>query len=427
VYTTAIILILVCGVTASFFMLKHFLTASLKESLFLVLDEEISESIPTLAAWKAGRKATHIPDYAGNSTGQAEPIPDEQVFTLAQFWFAADGTLLMAEDHLENREAHLAAFQHWPYPNREIQTVYVPADASKSWYFVGTADDVYRDGELLGKVVVGVNLTPFSRFADRYYAVCFVTIAVFSVLAFFSGNYFAAKTILPVEDAMEKQRLFVADASHELRTPLSILLSSVDMLNGKNDIQVLAQSMKEEILNMRDLTNSLLTLARSDGEDIKRAAFDLSEVSRSAVSTMRALANGKNIKIVPSVEDGIQAYGDGMKIGQLIGILADNAIKYSPENSVVRLDVRARHGIAEIAVTDQGKGIPEEHLEHIFDRFYRADKARSRQTGGYGLGLSIARNIAASHGGEIKVKSTEGKGSAFTVLLPLKNTRRARA
>jgi signal transduction histidine kinase len=196
------------------------------------------------------------------------------------------------------------------------------------------------------------------------------------------------------------------------------------MLNGKNDIQILTQSMKEEILNMRDLTNSLLDLARSDGEDVKRAAFDLSDVSRAAVSAMRAVAEKNNIEIALSVENGILAYGDEMKIRQLIGILTDNAIKYSPENSVVRLDVTANHGIAKIVVTDQGKGIPEEHLEHIFDRFFRVDKARSRQTGGYGLGLSIARNIAASHGGEIQVKSAECKGSTFTVLLPLKNARR---
>jgi signal transduction histidine kinase len=248
-------------------------------------------------------------------------------------------------------------------------------------------------------------------------------IVVVSLLAFFAGNYFAAKAILPVEDAMEKQRLFVADASHELRTPLSILLSSVDMLNGKNDIQILTQSMKEEILNMRDLTNSLLDLARSDGEDAKRAAFDLSDVSRAAVSAMRAVADKNNIEIVLSVENGIRAYGDEMKIRQLIGILTDNAIKYSPENSAVRLDVTANRGIAKIVVADQGKGIPEEHLEHIFDRFYRVDKARSRETGGYGLGLSIARNIAALHEGEIRVESAEGKGSTFTVLLPLKNRR----
>jgi signal transduction histidine kinase len=406
---------------ASFFVLKYFFTASLKETLFLVLDAEISESIPTLAAWKAGQKTPHIPDYSGNSTEPAESIPGEQVFTMAQFWFAADGTLLMAESHFENREALFTSFQHWPYPNREIHSVSVPANVSKSWYFVATGDDVYRNGELLGKVVVGVNMTPFLRFNYLYYAVCLVTIVVVSILAFFAGNYFAAKAILPVEDAMKKQRHFVADASHELRTPLSILLSSVDMLNGKNDIHVLAQSMKEEILNMRSLTNSLLALARSDGEDVKRAAFDLSDVSRSAAGAMQTVANEKNIEIVLSVEDGILAYGDEGKIGQLIGVLADNAVKYSPENSIVRLDVTASHGIAKIVVTDHGQGIPKEHLEHIFDRFYRVDKARSRQTGGYGLGLSIARNIASSHGGEIQVKSDEGEGSAFTVLLPLKS------
>jgi signal transduction histidine kinase len=421
-YTAAIILILMFSVTASFWVLKYFLSNSLRESLFLILDAEISESIPAFAAWKSGQKSPPSLDYSGNSTVTNEAAPDEQSFTVTQFWIAADGTLLMAENHLGNREALLSGFQNLPYRSREIQTLSVSStDASKTWHFIVTADEVYRDGELLGKVVVGVNLMPFFRLKDLYYAVCFVTIAAVSVLAFFVGNYFAAKAILPVENAMEKQRHFVADASHELRTPLSILLSSVDLLNGENENQALIQGMKEEILNMRGLTKSLLALARSDENDVKRSAFDLSDVSRSVVNRMQTTANEKNIKIVLSVEDGVQAYGDEMKIGQLAGILIDNAIKYSPWNSIVRLDVTSNHGIVKIAVTDQGKGIPEEHLEHIFDRFYRVDKARLRQTGGYGLGLSIARNIAALHEGEIQVQSAEGQGSVFTVLLPMES------
>jgi signal transduction histidine kinase len=425
-YTAAIILILTCSLTASFLALKHFFTDSLRESLFLILDAEISESIPAFAAWKAGQKT---PRPLGGSGDFAKPLEigaklNDQVFTVAQFWFAADGTVLMAENHLESEGTLLPSFQHWPYPNREIRAVSVSSvGAVKAWHFIGTADEVYLDGELLGKVVVGVNLTPFLKFTDLYYVVCFVTIIAVSVLALFVGNYFAAKAILPVENAMEKQRRFVADASHELRTPLSILLSSVDMLDVKNENRDIVKSMKEEILNMRNLTNSLLILVRSDAEDAARAVFDLSEALRPVVNAMRVVGDGKNIKIVPSVEEGVSLYGDEAKIGQLVRILVDNAIKYSSENSVVRLDVTAGHGTAKIVVADNGKGIPEEHLEHIFDRFYRVDKARARQTGGYGLGLSIARNITVSHGGEIKVESAEGKGSMFTVLLPLKNTR----
>jgi signal transduction histidine kinase len=408
--------------TASFWSLKHFLTTSLKESFFLILDAEINESIPAFLAWKARQKTRPSTDYSGKFTEPAEKELNEEAITVAQFWFAADGTLLMAESHFEITEALLADFRHWPYPNREIRSVSAPSsDGSKTWHFIATADEVYQDGELLGKVVVGVNLTPFLKLAGLYYAVCFGTILIVSVLAFFVGNYFAQKAILPIENAMQKQRDFVADASHELRTPLSILLSSVDMLNGKNENPILVQSMKEEILNMRNLTNSLLTLVRSDGEDIERLVFDLSGASRSASDAMRTLADEKNIKIVSSVEDGVLAYGDEAKIGQLLEILLDNAVKYSPENSVVRLDLAVKRGFAQIAVTDHGRGIPQEHLEHIFERFYRVDKARSRQTGGYGLGLSIARNIVELHKGKIQVKSAEGKGSVFTVLLPLRS------
>ena len=425
-YTVAIILILACSLTVSFWALKHFLTTSLEESFFLVLDAEIGEATPTLAAWKAGQGTPPYLDYSGNSTEPPEALLHEQGFTIAQFWFSADGTLLMAETHLESRDALVDSFRNWPHPNREIRAVSItPADGSKTWHFIAAADDVYQEGELMGKVVVGVNLTPFMKLTDLYYAVCLATIVAVSALSFFVGNYLAAKAILPVEKTMEKQRHFVADASHELRTPLSILLSSVDMLSDTDENRDLVSGMKDEILHMRSLTDSLLTLARSDEEEAKRVIFDLSDMSRSVVSSMQVVADAKDIQIVPSVTEGIQVFGDELKIEQLFGVLLDNAVKYSPEHSVVHLEVSAAHGEAKIVVTDRGTGIPQEYIEHIFDRFYRVDRARSRQTGGYGLGLSIAQNIVDLHKGKIQVRSAEGKGTAFSIVLPLNNRSRA--
>ena len=421
-YTAAIIVILMCSVAASFLTMRHFLSASLKESLLMVLDAEIDEATPAYVAWRGGEKTPSGPDDSDPSGETPHTELSEQAFTLAQFWFAADGTLLMGEVHLspESRETLIESFQGWPYPNRELRTVVVPsADGSRTWHFIAAADEVRRDGESLGKVLVGINLTPILGLTGHYYAICAVTILIVSILAYFIGNSLAARAILPVEEAMERQQHFVADASHELRTPLSILLSSVDMLNGSGDRRALVQGMKEEILGMRNLTNSLLTLARFDGENGGHADFDLSEALRSAVGSMQRVADRKDIRIVPSVADGVRMYGDGAKTGQLIGILLDNAVKYSPENSVVRLDMAVNQDVAEIAVVDRGMGISREHLEHIFDRFYRVDEAR--RAGGYGLGLSIAQNIAALHGAEIRVESREGEGSTFTVLLPLKN------
>ncbi|MDR2176070.1 MAG: HAMP domain-containing histidine kinase [Synergistaceae bacterium] len=416
--TVAISIILVFSVIASIFVLRYFITVSLKSTLFPILDDEINKSIPTFKAWKTGQKMS--PSL--NSRDDLTPVPpniNERAFSIAEFWFAADGTVLMARSYLESREVLIANFRHWPHLNREIYVIQVsPDDVSKTWHYIVMADAVYQDGELLGKVVVGANLTPLLRLTNHYYAIASVASLVVSVLIFFVCNYFVSKAILPIESAMAKQRHFVADASHELRTPLSILLSSVDMLNDKNENQALIQSMKEEILNMRSLTNSLLTLARFDGEDFNPAFFDLSDTLRAAVNAMQVVADAKAIKIVLSVKEGIQTYGDRMKIGQLVSILIDNAIKYSLENSTVRIEVTTSRAIVKIIVTDHGKGIPQEHLEHIFDRFYRVDKARSRQIGSYGLGLSIARSIVTLHKGEIQAESVEGKSSVFTVSLP---------
>jgi two-component system, OmpR family, sensor histidine kinase ArlS len=219
----------------------------------------------------------------------------------------------------------------------------------------------------------------------------------------------------------EKQQQFVSDASHELKTPLTVIESNASMLKrwGMKDQALLEESVDaiySEAVRMQELTKQMLMLANHDGEwnlDIKKVDFVL--LSKETSKLMKN-AYGQHIS-VSSPFDRVIGNADRQKMKQLLFILLDNAFKYS--TSPIELNVGYEKNHVFFTVEDYGIGIPEEDMAHIFDRFYRVDKARNRGTGGTGLGLSIAKEIVDSHGGSINVVSKEGEGTKFTVTLPI--------
>ena len=225
------------------------------------------------------------------------------------------------------------------------------------------------------------------------------------------------------EEALERQRRFTAEASHELRTPLTSIGGHARMLDEwalEKDQQRAKQSVgaiRREAKRMGDLVESLLALTRGDeGAPPEVGRYDLAAVAEEAVQTARVAGNGKvSVEYAPP-KRGVVATFDRDGVLQLAVILLDNAVKYTPEGGKVTVRVREGDGQAELEVSDTGIGIPEAQLPLIFERFYRADP--SRTTGGAGLGLSIARQIAEAHGGTIEVSSKPGEGSTFTLLLP---------
>jgi signal transduction histidine kinase len=152
---------------------------------------------------------------------------------------------------------------------------------------------------------------------------------------------------------------------------------------------------------------------------VERAHFDLAELTSSTTEQMRLLAEDKNIALRCEAKQYVRVEGDRSRLKQVIVNLVDNAIKYTPDGGHVGVKVYASNGCGVLEVNDNGVGIPAEALPHIFERFYRVDKARSRQMGGAGLGLSIIKAIVTAHGGQVKVESVEGKGSRFLVELPI--------
>ena len=225
------------------------------------------------------------------------------------------------------------------------------------------------------------------------------------------------------EEALERQRRFAADASHELRTPLTSISGHARMLDEwalEEDPERAKRSVgaiRREAGRMRSLVESLLALTRGDeGASLEIGRHDLAAVAEEAAQAAQAAADGKVSVEYARPGREIPATFDRGRVLQVASILLDNAVKYTPEGGSVTVRVRDEDGRTALEVSDTGVGIPEDQLPLVFERFHRADL--SRADGGAGLGLSIARQIAESHGGELRARSTPGKGSSFTLLLP---------
>jgi heavy metal sensor kinase len=226
-----------------------------------------------------------------------------------------------------------------------------------------------------------------------------------------------------LDKAFNSQRQFVEDLSHELKTPLTIMKGEFEVLlkNGRTAEEYVAtlKSGLEEIDKLTALVENLLMIARLESHEIapEITAVDISALIRKIADDMKVLADQKEIDLRLSVPDGIVLSGDAKGLKRLFANLLDNAIKYTPSRGKISVYASREEPYARITVADTGNGIPPEELSHIFDRFYRVDKSRS--SGGFGLGLSIARSIAEMHKGMISVTSHPDQGSVFTVKLPL--------
>lgn len=220
---------------------------------------------------------------------------------------------------------------------------------------------------------------------------------------------------------LDRQQTLVADTSHELRNPLMVVRGNLDLLVHDlpaDQRQEAVNEAREEVDRMARLVGDLLFLADADTEgSIYRSHVELDEILADIVHDARMVSPNHSIRLVGN--DEVSVLGDAERLRQLVWNLVENAIRYTPADGTILLSLNRRARIAEISVTDTGIGIPDEHLAHIFDRFYRVDRGRSRAVGGTGLGLSIVRQVAETHGGRVRVHSTPGKGTTFTVFLPI--------
>ncbi len=261
---------------------------------------------------------------------------------------------------------------------------------------------------------------------DEYAALIetFAAATLAALLLVASGGYLLVrKSTAPIERSMEHMRRFVGDAAHELRTPIAILRSQAEVAleqprEAARDATAF-QSMERETARLGRIVGDLLTLARADAGErpIAREPLYLDDVAAEAVDAVRALAVHKRIELEVGTFEEAKISADGALVRQLLLIVLDNAIKYTPDGGHVRLDVSARNGAAAVVVTDTGAGIAPEQLPLVFERFWRGEPA-GREVEGAGLGLAIARWIADVHGARIELTSRPGAGTRVAISFP---------
>ena len=283
---------------------------------------------------------------------------------------------------------------------------------------------VVRDGTLIAVVQIARS----HYFVDRTVARLLVTALIAGGAGLLAsagaGFWLAGRTLRPIAVGVARQRAFAADASHELRTPLSTVLGNAELLERHPDraigeYQEVVHDIVTEARRLAALVTNLLTLARSDEGQLPQAItnVNLSTIGTTVARHLEPQAREKGLRLCMDVTAGVCVQGDAAQLHGLTVILLDNAIRYTPSGEV-RVRVDHDGGGALLTVSDTGVGIADEHLPHLFERFYRIDSARAAGIGGTGLGLSIAESIVRAHGGRIEVSSQVGCGSRFTVHLP---------
>lgn len=240
-----------------------------------------------------------------------------------------------------------------------------------------------------------------------------------------AGYFLAGRTLRPIKDMVDEQGRFITDASHELRTPLTSLKSEIEVnLRDKNlnltTAKKLLESNLEEVNNLQYLSDNLIKLTQhkeSNGGNFEE--IDLVEIINEAQRKVASLAKNHKIIIKNNIKNQ-KITGDKQSLIEMFVIFLDNAIKYSDKDKIVMISSKKIDSFLEIQIKDRGFGIEEKDMSHLFDRFFRADKSRTKtDVAGYGLGLSIAKQIVDKHKGFIKVDSKVGRGTSFSITLPV--------
>ena len=244
--------------------------------------------------------------------------------------------------------------------------------------------------------------------------------------ALLGGLFMAGRAVRPARESFERQRAFVADASHELKTPLTMIRADTEVLMYRGRLHEEDEKLVEHALAETDrmgaVLSDLLLVARLDAGKLEVAEkpFDLAPVLAEEAERFGARAAAKGVELEVETPGELPVSGDAKRTGQILAVLLDNAVRFAPEGGQIAVTGRLGKRWAQASVMDTGPGIAPEHLPRVFDRFYRAESARTRREvgGGTGLGLAIARDLARAQGGDLEADKEEGWGAVFRLSLP---------
>ena len=403
-YTIIIAFIMLGGFLASYFAYRHNLINFLHENLRDYLYDEVweakdfiakSHSAPTIHRIKADNKILHNFNYwfFNKHLAYAE-VPYDQT--------------------LASRLLNQLKEGSW-----EEDTVYhikLRGLNRKAYFLMMKKNLPLKDNNHL-EIFALSNYVPIRNSISNYFQISIYTIIIVLVISYLLGSMMASRSMKYIKNSYEKQKQFVSNATHELRTPLSIMLSYAELLEYKPQDQELQNNLKDEILHMNNLIDNLLILARYDNQKIEvhQERFDINNLLRDSSQHINKIYPQYPIKLDVKPKN-IDVCADYSMLRQLIYILLDNAFKYTGNDKQISIKCRKDKNKVIISVKDNGQGISSTDKEHIFERFWRADKSHHQKS--LGLGLSIAWGIVQLHHGSIDVKSTPSQGTVFTVTLP---------
>lgn len=257
----------------------------------------------------------------------------------------------------------------------------------------------------------------FTFFYSSLIMSCAGVVVVFFVILFFAG-----KIIRPIAESYEKQKRFITDAGHEIKTPLTIIQANTDLMEMEFGENESLQDIEQQVTRLRDLTDDLVLLARMEESEqtLQKIPFPLSEVAKELLQSFQkpATQNGQTLQY--QIAPMVSVTGNQKAIRQLLSILMDNALKYTPSGGTILFTLEKQNRTTRLTLSNTTAApIQSEDLSHIFDRFYRTDTSRNSETGGHGIGLSVAKAIITAHNGKIQATAPNNTTFQITVTLPL--------
>lgn len=375
---------------------------------------------------------TAVRDKGSNYLNQVEEVPWRDIFNRDRQsleWFDENGNLLGRKGLIQLDKS--------PQPGFAT----VKSEAGTETFRTHTLSVFVRNNghagppTLIGYVRASQSTEEIETAKNQLLVVLIVGGMLTLILIGLGGLWLTEKAIEPIEASFQKLKQFTADASHELRSPLTAIKASVDVMRNHPERIHPKDAKKLEAISgatfqMNHTLEDLLFLARTDADPIVNASdraltkISLSQVLQNCFVLLEPLAHDKKINFRAKIAEGVDVFGDRGQLSRLFSNLLENALQYTPDSGSVSLDLYKQNRSAIVSVRDTGIGIAPDQINRVFDRFWRANKARSRREGGTGLGLAIAQAIAQRHGGKIVVTSQLNIGSCFQVRIPISDARK---